>query len=50
MMHPEKWLINEKKFDEDNTKNDEEKVMSMPDTIVGGSLNNFLIINNWLNN
>ena len=49
MKYPDEWLINEKKFDEVNTKNNVETKRVIQDTITGFSLNNFLIINNWLN-
>ena len=48
MSYPEDWMINEKKFDEDNQKDNVSSNRIVPDTVTGGSLNNFLIINNWL--
>ena len=47
MNFPEKWLNNEKKFDEENTKDGLEKKIEVHNTIKGNSLHNFLIINNW---
>tara|TARA_Y100001970_G_scaffold445_1_gene528 strand:+ start:9115 stop:10248 length:1134 start_codon:yes stop_codon:yes gene_type:complete len=49
MVFPDKWLENEKKFDEENTKSGFEKKQSVNDSIKGNSLHNFLIINNWIN-
>ena len=48
MNFPEKWLNNEKKFDEENTKDGLEKKIEVHNTIKGNSLHNFLIINNWV--
>ena len=51
MKYPKEWKKNEKKFDEENLKdNSDEKTRIIHNTIIGGSLNNFLVINNWLNN
>ena len=47
MYFPEKWINNEKKFDEENTKDGLEKKIEVHNTIKGNSLHNFLIINNW---
>ncbi len=47
MLFPEKWINNEKKFDEENTKDGLEKKIEVHNTIKGNSLHNFLIINNW---
>ena len=48
MYFPEKWINNEKKFDEENTKDGLEKKIDVHNTIKGNSLHNFLIINNWI--
>ena len=49
MNYPNEWIANEKEFDEENTKDNIESKRIIQDTLSGGSLNNFLIINNWLN-
>tara|TARA_Y100000992_G_scaffold239239_1_gene169983 strand:- start:322 stop:1458 length:1137 start_codon:yes stop_codon:yes gene_type:complete len=48
MNFPEKWLNNEKIFDQENTKDGLEKKIKVHNTIKGNSLHNFLIINNWV--
>ena len=48
MYFPEKWINNERKFDEENTKDGLEKKIDIHNTIKGNSLHNFLIINNWI--
>ena len=49
MNYPNEWIVNEKEFDEENSKDNIESKRIIQDTLSGGSLNNFLIINNWLN-
>ena len=49
MSYPEEWFDNEKKFDDENVKDNAENNRIINDSLAGGSLNNYLIINNWLN-
>ena len=48
MRYPDEWIKNENKFDDENTKDNVEKNRIINDTLNGGSLNNILIMNNWI--
>ena len=48
MRYQDEWIKNENKFDDENTKDNVEKNRIINDTLNGGSLNNILIMNNWI--
>ena len=48
MKYPNEWHSNEEKFDDENTKNNIKIKRKINNSITGASLNNILIINNWL--
>ena len=50
MNYPNEWYLFEKKYDEQNTNEVIKKNNVVNDSVPGESLNNFLIMNNWLNN
>ena len=49
MSFPSEWLDNEKKYDLENSIDGVENKSVAHDTKKGISLNNFLVMNNWIN-